>query len=100
MNLPPYLQQEKSGAVLIHLRIQPGASRSGLAGPHGDRYRLRLRSPAQDGQANRELLRFLSDALGVPKSNLELVRGRSSRNKTVRIEGRSAQTLLSMLPGL
>jgi uncharacterized protein (TIGR00251 family) len=97
LTLPPYLQQEKSKALLLHLRVQPGASRSGWAGPHGDRYKLRLRSPPQDGKANRELLRFLSEALGVPKSDLELVRGQSSRNKTVRITGLSPDQLLFLL---
>jgi uncharacterized protein (TIGR00251 family) len=95
---PPYLQQEKSGTLLLHLRVQPNASRSGVAGRYGTRLKIRLKSPPQDGKANRELIRFLSEALGIPKSNLELVRGQTSRDKTVRITGLSPDQLLSLVP--
>jgi uncharacterized protein (TIGR00251 family) len=98
LSLPPYLQQEKSGALLLRLKVQPNASRSGWAGPHGERYKIRLQSPPQNGKANHELIRFLSDALGIPKSSLELIRGQTSRDKTVRIEGLSADQLLSLVP--
>ena len=98
MTLPPYVQQEKSGALLLQLKVQPNASRSGWAGPHGQRLKIRLQSPPQNGKANRELLRFLSKSLGIVKSNLELIRGQSSRDKTVRIEGLPADKLLSLLP--
>ena len=98
MSLPPYVQQEKSGALLLQLKVQPNASRSGWAGRHGERLKIRLQSPPQNGKANRELIRFLSETLGIAKSNLELLRGQTSRNKTLRIEGLSADRLLSLLP--
>ncbi len=97
MSLPPYLQQEKSGALLLRLKVQPNASRSGWAGGHGERLKIRLQSPPQSGKANRELIRFLSDALGIGKSNLELIRGRTSRDKTIRVTGLSADRLLSLV---
>jgi uncharacterized protein (TIGR00251 family) len=98
LSLPLYLQQEKSGTLLLRLRVQPNASRSGWAGPHGERYRVRLQAPPQDGKANRELLRFLSDALGIPRSNLEIKSGQTSRDKTVRVTGLSADKLAALIP--
>lgn len=98
MSLPPYVQQEKSGTLLLHLKVQPNASHSVWAGLHGTRLKIRLQSPPQNGKANRELIRFLSDTLGVPKSNLDLIRGQSSRDKTVRIEGMSSDQLLAAIP--
>ncbi len=98
MSHPPYLQQEKSGALLLRLRVQPNASRSGIAGLYGTRLKIRLRSPPQDGKANRELIRFLSTILRVSKSSLELIRGQTSRDKTVRIKDITIDRLLSALP--
>lgn len=98
MNLPPYLQQEKSGALLLHLRVQPNASNSAVAGLHGTRLKIRLQSPPQDGKANRELIRFLSDLLEIPKSSLELIRGKTSRDKTVRITGLTPDELIALVP--
>jgi uncharacterized protein (TIGR00251 family) len=86
LSLPPYLQQEKSGALLLHLRVQPNASRSEIAGLHGQRLKIRLQSPPQDGKANRELIRFLSKLLKIPKSSLDLIRGQTSRDKTIRLK--------------
>lgn len=98
MSLPPYLQQEKSGTLLLHLKIQPNASRSGIAGQHGQRLKIRLQSPPQDGKANQELLRFLSKALSISKSRIELIRGQTSRDKTIRITGITTDQLLAQVP--
>jgi hypothetical protein len=65
---------------------------------HGDHLKVRLRSPPVDGQANRELLRFLGETLGVPVRDLQLVAGETSRGKVVRASGLDAATLLSRLP--
>lgn len=98
MTLPPYLQQEKSGTLLLHLRVQPNASKSAVAGPHGQRLKIRLQSPPQDGKANRELIRFLSKTLGIGKSCIELIRGQTSRDKTVRLQDITIDQLLAALP--
>ncbi len=98
MTLPPYVQQEKSGALLLQLKVQPNASSSGWAGRYGERLKIRLQSPPQNGKANIELIRFLSEALGIGKSNLELIHGQTSRDKTVRITGLSAEGLAALLP--
>jgi len=95
---PPYLQQEKSGTLLLHLRIQPTASRSEIAGLHGQRLKIRLQSPPQDGKANRELIRFLSETLRIKKSSVDLIRGQTSRDKTVRITGISVDQLVTLVP--
>jgi len=97
LSLPPYLQQEKSGTLLLHLKIQPNASKSAIAGQHGQRLKIRLQSPPQDGKANRELIRFLSKTLGIKKSFVELIRGQASRDKTVRITGIPVDQLVSLV---
>lgn len=97
MSLPPYLQQEKSGTLLLHLRIQPNASRSEIAGRHGQRLKIRLQSPPQDGKANRELIRFLSKTLGIKKSCLDLIHGQTSRDKTVRLQDITVDQLLAAI---
>ena len=73
--------------VRIQLHIQPRASRSELAGVFGDALKIRLKSPPVDGAANDELVRFLAEALEVPRSRIELVTGHTGRRKTVRVAG-------------
>lgn len=80
-----------SGGCLIRLHIQPRASRTELAGRHGDALKLRIAAPPVDGEANDAVLRFLAERLGVPRSAVTLERGASSRAKTVRVAGVDAR---------
>ena len=94
----PYLRRESSGAVLLQIWVQPGAARSGFAGLHGDRLKIRICAPPVDGKANEELVRFLSKALGLPRSQVEVSAAASARGKTVRLEGADEKILSEQLP--
>ena len=73
-------------AVVLTLHVQPGAKRTEVAGLYGDALKIRLAAAPFDGKANAELVRFRSRAFGVSQSAVTLVRGETSRQKTVRIE--------------
>ena len=80
-------EESVDGQVTLQLtlHVQPGASRTEVAGTHGDALKVRLTAPPVDGKANAELLRFLAEAFGVPRRNVTLLRGELSRAKVVRI---------------
>jgi len=76
--------------MTIRLKVTPNARSNSLLGweddPRAGRVlRLRLEAPAIEGKANRALVTFLARELGVPKSSLTLVRGETSRLKTIEI---------------
>ncbi|HOO77393.1 MAG TPA: DUF167 domain-containing protein [bacterium] len=71
----------------IKVRLRPGAARDRVAGPHGDAIRIEVTARAVEEKANRALVRFLSRALGIPRSAVSISAGRHSRDKLVRIEG-------------
>ncbi len=73
--------------VRIRVRVQPRASRTEVAGEHGDAWKVRVAAPPVDGAAIQELLRFLAKRIGVPPSRLRFARGERSRVKVVEIEG-------------
>ncbi len=89
MRSSAHWRREEAGDLLLALHVQPGAQRSGVAGVHGEggeqRLKLRLAAPAVDGKANAELVRFLAEAFGVAQRDVTLLRGATSRRKTVRI---------------
>jgi uncharacterized protein (TIGR00251 family) len=80
----PFVDRTANG-VLLHVHVVPGATRTEIAGLHGDRLKIRVKAAAAEGAANRELLRFLADLFEVGPSYLEIVRGASDRRKTVRL---------------
>ncbi|MDR0967082.1 MAG: DUF167 domain-containing protein [Myxococcales bacterium] len=76
-----------AGGVELALHVQPRASKTGIAGEHGDRLKLRLAAPPVDGAANEELIRFFADLFDVQKRAVEIVSGESGRQKRVIIRG-------------
>lgn len=71
----------------LQVQVQPRASRTEVAGPHGGALRIRLAAPPVDGEANAELVAFLAKRLRVPKAAVTIVRGESGRRKVVEVAG-------------
>ena len=82
--------RQNDSQITLSLRAQPGSSLSGPTGVWEDdthQYLNRgVKSQAQEGKANREILKSLSKWLKVSMSTLELTRGHRSRLKQIRIE--------------
>jgi uncharacterized protein (TIGR00251 family) len=72
--------------VAIAVRVVPRAKRDEVSAvlPDGT-VRIRIKAPPVDGKANKGLIKFLSSLLKVPKRNIEIVGGETSRNKLVAI---------------
>lgn len=69
------------------MRVQPRASRTELAGLHGDALKIRIAAPPVDGAANEALVRFLAERLEVPRSAVSLEAGAAGRSKVVAVAG-------------
>ena len=76
-----------AGGFDLAIKVVPGASRTVIAGPLGDRLKVRVAAPPEGGKANRALVEVLREWLGV--RDVEIVAGRSSAEKTVRALGLS-----------
>ena len=88
---------EKDGAVSFKVRVQPRASRTEIAGEHGNAIKLRINAPPARGKANEECRRFLAKAAGVSLSSIEIVSGDSSRDKVIRIHNTSVERVREAL---
>ncbi|MFZ5631584.1 MAG: DUF167 domain-containing protein [Bacillota bacterium] len=92
--------REEKGGVAFRVRVQPRASRNQLAGVMDGALRVRLTAPPVDGEANEACLKFLAGLLGVSRNSVQLVSGRTGRNKTVRVQGLTATEVLDRLTSL
>lgn len=79
--------QERDGSVKFAVRVIPRSSKSEIVGEQNGALKVKLKSPPVDGAANEELIRFLAKLLGVGRSSIEIVHGKSSRIKLIRIDG-------------
>jgi hypothetical protein len=88
---------QKSDGVCLSVRVQPRSSRSGVAGLYGESVRICLKSAPVDDAANQECCILLAKLLGVSRSSVSVVSGRSSRSKIMKIEGLSVVDVEAVL---
>lgn len=83
--------------LLLDVHVQPGAARTGVAGLHDGRLKLRLAARAVDGRANAALVEFIATRLGAAKRDVTIQAGMTSRRKRVQVVGatRAPEALLS-----
>lgn len=81
----------------ILLRVQPDASRNEVVGFTGGVLRVRIAAPPVRGKANKELIAFLSQMLGVSKGALTIIQGHTSKNKVIAIDGLSQEQIMERL---
>ncbi len=81
----------QDGRQTLSIKVQPNADRNEIVGWLDDEtLKIRVRSPAQDGKANKTLIDFLAKRLGVSKNRITILLGQSSRQKVIAFEGLSA----------
>ena len=74
----------KKGSIL-EVKVRPNAGRTRIRKVESGLLTMDVAAPPEKGRANRELLDFLAKVLGISRSELDIVRGKSSRNKWVRV---------------
>jgi len=85
------------GKARISLRVYPNASRNEVVGFSDGVLRVKISAPPVKGKANRELVTFLSRLLGVGKGSVDIVKGHTTRNKVLAIEGLSLEEVMERL---
>jgi uncharacterized protein len=83
--------RETPAGVSFSVRVQPRASRTAILGEFGEALKIAVAAPPVDGKANEALIGFFAELFEVPRSAVEIVGGRASRNKVVRVSGMTAE---------
>lgn len=86
---------EKSCTLAI--KAIPNAPRSEVVGWLGEALKIKVHAPPVEGRANDALCEFLADELGLPRRAVTVLRGDTSRQKTLRIDGLTLSDLKSRL---
>lgn len=71
----------------LAVTVVPRSPKSEIVGFVGEYLKIRLAAPPVDGEANKELIKYLSKLLGISKADIRIISGASSRRKLVEIEG-------------
>lgn len=77
----------------LGIKAIPNASRDEIGGWLGDLLKIKVRAPALEGRANDALCEFLAESLNLPARAITVLRGQTSRQKVLNIEGISLEEL-------
>jgi hypothetical protein len=80
-------EQADNTSVSLSVHVQPKASRTRLAGLHGEALKLCITSPPVDGKANAAVIQFFAKLFKIPKAAVILASGEASRDKRLILAG-------------
>ncbi len=95
-----FVRPTEDGAY-VRLRVSPGAKSTAVKGLYGERaLKLSVAAPPAEGRANAEVERFLAGLLDMPKGDVSVVRGASSRDKLALVRGPGPEEIQTRLIAL
>jgi uncharacterized protein len=96
MTMPGFLRVQTDG-VLLSVKLQPRASANEIGDALGAELRIKVTAPPVDAAANEALVKLLAQHLDCPRNRIELLRGHTSRHKTIKLHGLTAEDVLAKL---
>ena len=89
----------QAGGVRLAIKLQPRASTNEICAPLGGELKIKVTAPPVDAAANEALVKFLAEKLDCARSRVELIRGHTSRHKTVMLHGFKPEEILEKISG-
>lgn len=94
--MKPFLKAHREG-TLLSVKVIPRASRNEIGEVLGGELKIKITAPPVDSAANRALIEFLAETLSCPKSAVILLRGETSRHKTLLLKGLTPEQVTALL---
>ncbi|MBW1915614.1 MAG: DUF167 domain-containing protein [Deltaproteobacteria bacterium] len=88
---------QKNHENIIKIKLLPRSSINQVTGKQDGVYRIKVTAPPVDGKANNALINLLAKRLRRPKRDIEIVSGKGSRLKSVRIYGLSSEMISQLM---
>jgi len=84
----------------ISIKVQPNAGRNQVVDFNNDIWKIKIAAPPDKGKANKEIIEFISDILGLRKDNITILKGETSHNKLIAITGINEEEVKAKLETL
>ena len=96
MSLPSFLRPHSNG-VYLAVKVQPRASKNQIGEALGDELKIKVTAPPVDAAANQAVIDLLAKELKASRNEVQIVRGQTSRHKTIFISGKTAEEISKLL---
>jgi uncharacterized protein (TIGR00251 family) len=70
---------------IIKIKAVPNSSVNKIVGEIDGALKIKLKAPAVEGAANKELIKFLSKKFKIPKADISIKKGETSKIKEIEI---------------
>ena len=84
------LKETKDG-LIAHIKISPNSKKNEIN--EGDFTKIKITAQPIDGKANKALIEFLSKNFKIPKTSIKILKGETSKEKTVLFETKDEEKL-------
>jgi uncharacterized protein (TIGR00251 family) len=71
--------------IIIKAKIVPGSSKNKIVGVYNDALKIAITAPPVEGKANKKCIAYLAKCFDVAKSKVEIISGKNSKNKLIKI---------------
>lgn len=99
MRRPKFSDARRGAAIAV--KVIPRAKKTAVTGVMDDgTIKIKVAAPPVDGAANKALIDFLAETLGLPKNQVDIVAGETSERKLVSLVGISPEKVNQILRDL
>ena len=82
---------------MLAVKVQSRASKNEIGEVIGNELKIKVTAPPVDSAANEAIVKLLAQTLACPRGDVRIVRGATSRHKTLAIRGMTATTIFERL---
>ncbi len=75
----------KDDSIIINVKVMPNSSKNAITEVLNDQIKIKIKAPAVEGAANKELIKFFSKEFKVSKSDIDIISGTTSKRKKIKI---------------
>ncbi len=75
----------KDDHIIINVKAIPNSSKNVIAEVMQEQIKVKIKAPAVEGAANKELIKFFSKEFKISKSDIEFIGGMTSKRKRIKL---------------
>ena len=83
--------------IIVKVKIVPCSSKNKIVGVYNDALKITVTTPPVEGKANKKCIAYLAKYFDVAKSKIEIISGKNSKNKLIKIYDISQENFLEKI---
>lgn len=83
--------------LIIKVKVNPSSSKNNIDGVYNNTLKISLTAPPVEGKANKKIIAYLAKKFAIAKSKIEIISGKTSKNKLIKIYNISQKDFLEKI---